>query len=109
MRSALLKLLTVLLALAFVAGACAKEADDALVVEGDSGFETDNDLDETIDEPIAPDTGLDGQEAPTSDEIVQAALSDVDAYWSRTYERFDAYRDGFLQGTTACDAFLEGG
>ena len=34
-----------------------------------------------IDEPIAPDTGLDGDEAPTSDQVVEAALTDVDAFW----------------------------
>ena len=24
------------------------------------------------------------------------------------FQRFDAYRSGFLQGTAACDSFLEG-
>ena len=68
--------------------ACATEATDppaGLDVEGD-GFDPSEDLDEEIDEPIAPDTGLDGDEAPTSDQVVRAALSDVDAFWARTYE-----------------------
>lgn len=91
MRRTLLKLIAVLLVGAFVAGACAKEGskDDASIsIEGDEGFTPDENLDETIDEPIAPDTGLgSGQaDAPTSDQVVEAALTDVDSFWSRTYE-----------------------
>ena len=68
--------------------ACATEATDqpaGLDIEGD-GFEASEDLDEEIDEPIAPDTGLDGDEAPSSDQVVRAALSDVEAFWARTFE-----------------------
>lgn len=94
MRNPARKVLSLLLVGACLAGACAKKADDdALSVEGDSGFETDTNLDETIDEPIAPDTGLDGADAPTSDEIVQAALTDVDSYWARTFE--DVYGEPY--------------
>lgn len=88
MRRTLLKTLALLLAGAALAGACAKESteDPALTFEGDEGFQPDENLDEKIDEPIAPDTGLDGGEAPTSDQVVEAALTDVDAFWSRSYE-----------------------
>ena len=66
---------------------CASEAkEDPLSVEGDSGFEVDDDLGDEIDGQIAPETGLDGEDAPSSDEVVQAALSDVDAFWEREYE-----------------------
>jgi len=57
-----------------------------MTFEGDQGFEADEDLDQDIDEPIAPDTGLGGGDAPTSDQVVEAALTDVDAFWSRSYE-----------------------
>ncbi len=88
MRRNLLLFLASLLAGALAAGACATESRDAveLTFEGDEGFEGDADLDEEIDEPIAPDTGLDGGEAPTSDQVVEAALRDVDSFWRRTYE-----------------------
>ena len=68
--------------------ACATEATSepaAIDVEGD-GLDPSGDLDEEIDEPIAPDTGLDGDEAPTSDQVVEAALTDVNGFWQRTYE-----------------------
>jgi predicted metalloprotease len=86
MRRALWPSLLVLLAL--VAGACATEADRAdvgLDFEGDE-LDPSGDLGEEIDEPIAPDTGLDGGDAPTSDQVVEAALADVDAFWRRSYE-----------------------
>ena len=50
------------------------------------GLDPSDDLDDEIDEPIAPDTGLDGDDAPTSDQVVEAALTDVNAFWQRTYE-----------------------
>jgi predicted metalloprotease len=93
-RRNLAKTLVLLLAAATLAAACAKESTDSdagLGFEGDEGFEADEDLDEEIDEPIAPDTGLDGENAPTSDQVVEAALTDVDAFWSRSYE--DVYGD----------------
>ena len=82
-------LVAVLLALAAVAAGCAQESDPAdvgLSFEGDEGFEADDDLDEEIDDPIAPDTGLGGGDAPSSDQVVEAALTDVDSFWRRTYE-----------------------
>ncbi|MET0903146.1 MAG: neutral zinc metallopeptidase [Acidimicrobiales bacterium] len=80
-------MLTLLVAFALLA-ACATEATDqpaGLDIEGD-GFEASDHLDEEIDEPIAPDTGLDGDGAPTSDQVVRAALRDVDGFWARTFE-----------------------
>ena len=68
--------------------ACATEATlgtAGIDVEGD-GLDPSGDLDDEIDEPIAPDTGLDGGDAPTSDQVVKAALTDVNAFWQRTYE-----------------------
>ena len=94
MRTSSLTFVSLLLAAALLSAGCAKEASDgALSVEGDSGFETNANLDETIGEPIAPDTGLTGGDAPTSDEVVQAALTDVDAYWARTFE--DVYGEPY--------------
>lgn len=88
MHRTLRKTLALLLVGVTIATGCAKESsDDAeLTFEGDEGFEPDSDLDEDIDEPIAPDTGLDGGDAPTSDQVVEAALIDVDAFWTRSYE-----------------------
>lgn len=88
MRRTLLIPLLLLVLGALVAAGCASESTDdvGLTFEGDEGFEADDDLDEEIDEPIAPDTGLDGEEAPSSDQVVEAALLDVDAFWARTYE-----------------------
>lgn len=39
-----------------------------------------------LEEPIAPDTGLNGDDAPTSGEVVDAALHDVDDFWRRSFE-----------------------
>lgn len=88
-RRHLAALLAALVALLLLASSCASESDDPLAVEGDSGFSVDDDLEGEIDGPIAPETGLDGGDAPTADEVVQAALSDVEAFWEREYE--DAY------------------
>jgi predicted metalloprotease len=90
-RRRLLPTLTVLLALLTLAAACASEAgEDPLSVEG---FDVDSDLDGEIDGPISPETGLDGGDAPSSDEVVQAALLDVDAFWEREYE--DVYGEPY--------------
>jgi len=88
LRRTLLTPLALLLTAAALAGACATESteDPGLTFGGDGGFEPDANLDEDIIEPIAPDTGLDGGTAPTSDQVVEAALTDVDAFWSRSYE-----------------------
>jgi len=88
---------------ALAAGACATESTDdiELSFEGDEGFDAGDDIDEEIDAPIAPDTGLDGDAgAPTSDQIVEAALTDVNAFWSRTYadvygEEYEEIQGGF--------------
>jgi predicted metalloprotease len=61
-------------------------SDDSLSVNGDQGFQVDDNLDDQIDDPIAPDTGLGSGKAPSSDEVVQAALTDVDDFWSREYK-----------------------
>ena len=95
MRRTARSTLVVLVALMVLTAACGSSGgdDDALDVNGDQGFEIDDDLDGAIDDPIAPSTGLDGDDAPTSDEVVQAALSDVDDFWNREYE--DLYGDPY--------------
>jgi predicted metalloprotease len=93
-RRALLQTLTPFLAFALMTG-CATEAEQAEVgldFEGDE-LDPSTDLDEEIDEPIAPDTGLDGDEAPTSDQVVEAALTDVEAFWRRSFE--DVYGEPY--------------
>jgi predicted metalloprotease len=74
-------MLAIALALLTITTACAKEADDdPLSVEGD--FDSDvSDVDK-----IAPDTGLGSGDAPTSDDVVEAALLDTEAFWERNYE-----------------------
>ncbi len=88
MRRTLLSIAPLLLAFGLAAAACATEADGpgaGLDFEGEE-FDPSGDLAEEIDEPIAPDTGLVGGEAPTSDQVVEAALVDVDAFWERSFE-----------------------
>jgi predicted metalloprotease len=83
----ILRSLAAALVVTALVASCAQEATDTtagLDLEGHEGFDPSGDLD--IDDPIAPDTGLDGDEAPTSDEVVEAALLDVDAFWRRTFE-----------------------
>jgi predicted metalloprotease len=90
-----LRLFIVVVVLGMVAAACAQEADPgdlALDFEGDELHPSD-DLDEEIDGPISPDTGLGGGEAPTSDQVVEAALTDVSAFWARSYD--DLYGEAF--------------
>ena len=93
-RRPLALMLTCLLAFSLVA-ACATEATEQPAGLEFGGDELDpaDDLDEEIDEPIAPDTGLDGDQAPTSDQVVEAALTDVEAFWRRTYE--DVYGEAY--------------
>jgi predicted metalloprotease len=94
-RRALVQTLTFLLALALLA-ACATEASEppaGLDFQGDE-LDPSGDLDQQIDEPIAPDTGLDGDDAPTSDQVVEAALTDVEAFWRRTFE--DVYGQPYV-------------
>jgi predicted metalloprotease len=70
--------LVLLLAGTLLATGCATESS------GDLGLTFGGERD--LDEPISPDTGLDGGEAPASNEVVDAALDDVQSFWSRTYE-----------------------
>jgi predicted metalloprotease len=94
-RRVLLQISTLLIAFGLTAGACATEAspDSAGIdLEGD-GFDLSEALDTEIDEPIEPATGLESGEAPTSDQVVEAALSDVNAFWARTYE--DLYGEAY--------------
>ncbi|MEQ1786350.1 MAG: neutral zinc metallopeptidase [Acidimicrobiales bacterium] len=88
MRRALLTPLVLLVTGTLLIASCAEASTDdiSLTFEGDEGFQAEEDLDDEIDERIAPDTGLEGGEAPTSDQVVEAALLDVDAFWSRSYE-----------------------
>jgi predicted metalloprotease len=92
-RRALVHLLTPLVAFALLA-ACATEADpDDVGLSAGGEVDPSGDLDEEIDEPIAPDTGLGGDDAPTADQVVEAALTDVQAFWERTYE--DVYGEPY--------------
>src|SRR5688572_5716657 len=86
-RRASLLLLALVAAFALLA-ACATEASEVPAgtdLEGDA-FDPSGDLDEEIDEPIAPETGLDDEGAPTSQQVVEAAISDVEGFWARTFE-----------------------
>jgi predicted metalloprotease len=93
-------LLALVLAGGLLATGCATERTDdlGLSFEGDQAFDTDGDLDADVDAPIAPDTGLEPGEAPTSDQVVEAALTDVNSFWNRTYE--ELYGDPYqpIQG-----------
>lgn len=53
---------------------------------GGDGWDLPGDLDEELDEPISPDTGLGSGDAPTADAVVEAALVDVEAFWARSFE-----------------------
>ena len=85
MRRPLHHTVALLLMIATVA-ACATEATLDEGGLGPDGRAPSGDLDEQIDEPIAPDTGLNDEEAPTSQQVVDAAILDVEAFWARTYE-----------------------
>ena len=84
----LLQLFPLFVACALIASSCATEGspDAASVDVAGDGLDTSGDPADDIDEPIAPNTGLTGRDAPTSDEVVEAALTDVNAFWQRTYE-----------------------
>jgi predicted metalloprotease len=70
-RRVLLQILPLFIAFTLGASACATEAT----------FQT-----ASIDEPAAPDSRLGGHTDATSGEVVKAAISDVSAFWQRTYE-----------------------
>ena len=83
MRSTLLKPVALLMAAALVLGACATEStEDFGASVGNNGALPDPNLG-----PIAPGTGLGHGSAPTSDQVVQAALTDVQSFWSRSFQR----------------------
>ena len=91
----------VVVVLALVA-ACAQEADpgDLALDFGGQELDPSGDLGDDIDEPISPETGLDGEDAPTSDQVVEAALTDVNAFWERRFEElygrpYERIRGGF--------------
>ena len=94
MRRTTVSTLALAMSLLLLAAACGSgSGEDPLAVNGDQGFDVEDDLGDQIDDPIAPGTGLDGEDAPSSDEVVQAALIDVDAFWDREYE--DLYGDPY--------------
>ena len=77
------RLLAAGLALLLLTAACASESDDnPLSVEGNEGLDVDLD---DID-AIVPETGLDGDDELTSDDVVAAAVLDAEAFWEREYE-----------------------
>lgn len=81
---------------ASLAASCVQEADESpLAAGGDGGSgggwlgerdEAEEEIDDDLDAPIAPETGLDEREAPDVDTVVKAALLDVEAFWERSYE-----------------------
>lgn len=87
MRPTTLRLLVVLVVSASIAAACATEAGVSPLGNGtaDGGWDFEGELEDRLDQPIAPDTDADDQGAPTSDEVVEAALLDVEAFWARSY------------------------
>ena len=91
MRPALRHLLTLLALAAVVVAACATEAERDPLAAEEGGFQIlpdrSEELDDEIDGPIQPDTQSDEAGAPSSDDVVEAALIDVDSYWERTYEQ----------------------
>lgn len=91
-----LRWLVGLILLALVASACVEALDEnplaGDVIQGGGDIDSDE-LDEEIDERIAPDTGLDGRDAPDPESVVEAALLDVEAFWDRNFE--DVYGDRY--------------
>ena len=78
-----------LAALVLVAGGCVQEAtDDPVIGTGGGALDVEDDgVGDDLDGPIAPETGLgDDADEPDPDDVVEAALSDVDAFWQRTYD-----------------------
>jgi predicted metalloprotease len=50
---------------------------------GDLGHD---EVDDELDEPIAPNTGLDGEDAPDAATVVDAALLDIQDFWREEFE-----------------------
>ena len=98
MRRAIAALAVVLTVAA--AAACVEEVDENPLAagsgsgseEGSGGWlgereDAEEEVEDDLEEPIAPETGLDEQgDAPDVDTIVKAALLDVEAFWDRSYE-----------------------
>lgn len=88
------------------AAACAQEAERDPLAGGRGGGwlgDLDNaeqEVDDDLDAPIAPGTGLDDGVAPDADTVVKAALLDVEDFWERSYagaygERYEPISGGF--------------
>jgi predicted metalloprotease len=95
-RRTRLRMLAAAMALLSLTAACGKQAtEDPLATANDKGdgWGFDEDLDDEIDEPIDPETSVDDDDAPTSDEVVQAALLDAEGFWQRSFE--DVYGDPY--------------
>lgn len=87
MRRIPLRTLAALLAVVTLAPACATESTEDLgSPRSGGGLLPDPNLGVEIPDPIAPGTGLDDRAAPTSDQVVEAALADVEDFWARSYE-----------------------
>lgn len=84
--------------IAALAAGCVDEAEQSPLAAGngtDDGAAgapgereaAEDDVEDDLDEPIQPRTGLDGESgAPGVDTVVKAALLDVEAFWDRSYE-----------------------
>ncbi len=89
MRPTWRRVLAAALVAASLTAACGQEADEdplATANAEDDGWGFEGDLDDEIDERIDPETNVGDDGAPTSDQVVQAALLDVEAFWERSYE-----------------------
>ncbi|MGK2950622.1 MAG: neutral zinc metallopeptidase [Acidimicrobiales bacterium] len=81
-------LLVLLTLIALVGSACATEAAENPLAADDRAGEVEVDPDDgeaELDEPIQPDSEADDAGAPTSDEVIRAALKDVNGFWDRTF------------------------
>lgn len=70
-----------LVGVALVASCASEAPDDPLAVEGSFNSDVGD-----VDEKIAPDTGLSGDEDFGSDDVVEAALIDAERFWERNFE-----------------------
>lgn len=77
---------------AIVISSCATEATENPLADSRRGGgwdlfpERGEELDDDLDTPIKPDTQADDASAPTADQVVDAAVVDVDGYWERSFE-----------------------
>lgn len=96
MRLTWRRVLAAVLVTTIAVSGCGQVADQdplATANEDGDGWGFEGDLDEEIDERIDPETNVGDDDAPTSDQVVQAALLDVEAFWERSYE--DLYGDEY--------------